>query len=58
MRGRAGRGKKQQNYRSDQVDQSRKQQQQEYKMLAVKVEAEGPDRAEKQQWDVGVFGRR
>lgn len=45
LRGRAGREKEQQIYKSDQVSQSR--QQEEYKMSAVKVEAEGTGRAAK-----------
>lgn len=46
LRGRAGREKEQQIYKSDQVSQSR-QQEEEYKMSAVKVEAEGTGRAAK-----------
>lgn len=45
-RGRAGREKEQQNYKSDQVSQSR--QQEEYKMSAVKAETEETGRAAKE----------
>lgn len=47
VRGRAGRDKEQQNYKSDQVGQSRQQEEEEYKMSAAKVEAKGTGRAEK-----------
>lgn len=53
MRGRAGREKEQQNYKSDLVSQSR-QQGEEYKMSAVKAEAEGTGRAAK--LEVGYRG--
>lgn len=43
MRGRAERGKEEQNYRSSQVYQGRKQQ--EYKIAAVKGETKGTDGA-------------
>lgn len=46
LRGRAGREKEQQIYKSDQVSQNR-QQEEEYKMSAVKVEVEGTGRAAK-----------
>lgn len=46
VRGRARREKEKQNYKSDQVGQSR-QQEEEYKMSAAKGEAKGTGRAEK-----------
>lgn len=46
VRGRAGRGKEQQNYKRDQVGQSR-QNQEEYEMSAVKAEIEATGGAEK-----------
>lgn len=46
VRGRAAKGKEQQNYKSDQVSQNRQQREEEYKMSAVKVKAEGTGRAD------------